>query len=120
MKVKQAQAVLPEDEKVLWEKGVFGNSTAEALQSTVFFYACKLFALRGHDEHHQLKCDQFAIGEDQGGKYVEFFGRSNKTYKGGLKDLEISNKNIRHYCQNGKISLSLSLSPTLSLIILDV
>lgn len=99
-KVKQAQAVLPEDEKVLWEKGVFGNSTAEALQSTVFFYACKLFALRGHDEHHQLQCDQFAIGEDQGGKYVEFFGRSNKTYKGGLKDLEISNKNIRHYCQN--------------------
>lgn len=93
---KQAQAVLTEDEEVLWEKGVFGNSTAKALQSTVFFYACKLFALRGHDKHHQLQCDQFAIGEDQGGKSVEFFGRSNNTYK----DLEISNKNICHYCQN--------------------
>lgn len=93
-KVKQAQALLHEDEKVLWEKGVFGISTAEALQSTVFFYACKLFALMGHDEHHQLQCDQFAIEEDQGGKYmyVDFFGRSNKTYKGGLKDLEILNK----------------------------
>ncbi|XP_062606633.1 uncharacterized protein LOC134268405 [Saccostrea cucullata] len=99
-KVKQAQAILPEDEEVLWEKGVFGNSNAEALQSTVFFYACKLFALRGHDEHHQLQCDQFSTGEDQGGTYVEFLGRSTKTYKGGLKELEIVNKNIRHYCQN--------------------
>lgn len=114
MKVKQAQAVLTEDEEVLWEKGVFGNSTAKALQSTVFFYACKLFALRGHDKHHQLQCDQFAIGEDQGGKSVEFFGRSNNTYK----DLEISNKNICHYCQNGTISLSPLLPPpTLSLIL---
>lgn len=61
MNVKQAQAVLPEDEEILWEKGVFGNSTAEALQSTLFFYACKLFALRGHDEHHLVQCNQFAI-----------------------------------------------------------
>ena len=44
-KVKQAQPILPEDESKLWENGVFGDKTAETLQCTVFFYACKLFGL---------------------------------------------------------------------------
>ena len=51
--------------------------------------SCKLFGLRIHDEHYELECDQFT-------------GRSTKTYKGGLKDLELKNKKITHYCQEGK------------------
>ena len=51
--------------------------------------SCKLFGLWGHDEHYELECDQFT-------------GRSTKTYKGGLKDLELKNKKITHYCQEGK------------------
>lgn len=101
-KIKQAQPLLPDDESVIWEKGVFGDSNAEALQCTMFFYACKLFGLRGHDEHHGLECDQFLVGEDHRGKFIEFNGRANKTFKGGLKDLQLSNKTIRHYCQDGK------------------
>jgi len=100
--VKQAQPLMPEDEENLWESGVFGENSAESLQCTVFFYACKLFGLRGHDEHHDLKCEQFVVSSDQHGKYIEFTGRGSKTYKGGLKDRELTNKNIRHYCQEGK------------------
>ena len=34
--------------------------------------------------------------------WSQFTGRSTKTYKGGLKDLELKNKKITHYCQEGK------------------
>ena len=36
-KVKQADLILPEDECVIWEKGVFGGKNAESLQCTMFF-----------------------------------------------------------------------------------
>ena len=100
-KVKQAEQLFPEDEENIWEKGIFGAKNAETLQCTVFFYACKVFGLRGHDEHRDLMCDQFTIGEDTDGKYVEFVGRSTKTYKGGLAQIELANKVIRHHCQPG-------------------
>ena len=64
--------------------------------------SCKLFGLRGHDEHYELECDQFTVGSDHRGRFITFTGRSPKTYKGGLKDLELKNKKITHYCQEGK------------------
>ena len=100
-KVKQAEAIFPEEEENIWEKGIFGAKNAETLQCTVFFYSCKLFGLRGHDEHHDLMCDQFTVGEDCNGKFVEFTGRATKTYKGGLAQMELSNKIIRHTSQGG-------------------
>lgn len=101
-KRKQADPILPEDEAVIWEKGIFGMNNAETLQYTVFFYCCKLFGLRGHDEHHSLECNQFLLGEDNRGKFIDFTGRSTKTFKGGLSHKELHNKQIRHYCQPGK------------------
>ena len=38
------------------------------------------------------------------GEFIEFNGRSSKTYKGGLKDMELAKKNTRHYCQDGKVN----------------
>ena len=35
-------------------------------------WSCKLFGLRGHDEHRCLTYDQFTVGSDFHGKYVEF------------------------------------------------
>ncbi|XP_033754046.1 uncharacterized protein LOC117337262 [Pecten maximus] len=101
-KTKQAEPILPEDEAIIWEKGIFGDKTADTLQCTMFFYNCKLFGMRGHDEHHALECDQFIIGEDSKGKYVEFVGRASKTFKGGLAQREIDIKNIRHYSNQGE------------------
>eukprot|EP00105_Crassostrea_gigas_P009739 XP_011424812.1 PREDICTED: uncharacterized protein LOC105326458 [Crassostrea gigas] len=100
-KRKQADPILPEDEAVIWEKGIFGMNNAEPLQNTVFFYCCMLFGLKGHDEHHSLECNQFLLGEDNRGKFIEFRGRSTKTFKGGLAHKELHNKQIRHYCQPG-------------------
>uniref|UniRef100_K1QWU1 Uncharacterized protein n=1 Tax=Magallana gigas TaxID=29159 RepID=K1QWU1_MAGGI len=71
-KRKQADPILPEDEAVIWEKGIFGMNNAETLQNT-----------------------------DNRGKFIEFTGMSTKTFKGGLAHKELHNKQIRHYCQPG-------------------
>ncbi|XP_033762112.1 LOW QUALITY PROTEIN: uncharacterized protein LOC117343738 [Pecten maximus] len=72
------------------------------LTTSKFFYNCKLFGMRGHDEHHALECDQFIIGEDSKGKYFVFVGRASKTFKGGLAQREIDIKNIIHYSNQGE------------------
>ena len=100
--VKQADPITQEEEEKLWNLGVFGVSDPQALQYTVFFYACKLFGLRGCDEHRDLKCSQFEIGQDKTGKYIQFIGRANKNYKGGMGQMSLTNKDIKHYCAEGK------------------
>ena len=100
--VKQADPITREDEEKLWDAKVFGRESAEQLQHTVFFYASKLFGLRGCGEHHELKCEQFEVNADSKGKYIHFIGRTTKTYKGGLGQMNISNKDIKHYCEPGK------------------
>jgi hypothetical protein len=32
--------------------------------------SCKLFGLRGHDEHYELECDQFTVGSVQKMSYL--------------------------------------------------
>lgn len=100
--LKQADPILPKDEETLWQKHVFGKESAEQLLHTVFFYACKVFGLRGYDEHHDLQCEQFTIGEDSAGRFIQFTGRATKTYKGGLGHLNVQSKNLRHHSSPGK------------------
>ena len=63
-KVKKADPILPDDECVILENGVLDDKSAESLQCTMRFYACKLFGLRGHYEHRNLTCEQFTVGID--------------------------------------------------------
>ncbi|CAC5426047.1 unnamed protein product [Mytilus coruscus] len=68
--IKKADAISGEDEEILWSSRVFGTSTATTLQYTIFIYACKVFGLRGKDEHRKIECSQFELGEDQKGKFI--------------------------------------------------
>ncbi|CAC5413952.1 unnamed protein product [Mytilus coruscus] len=52
---------------------------------------------RGRDEHRNLDHSQFETGQDATGRFVRFIGRNNKTFKGGLGDLRLDNKDIKHY-----------------------
>lgn len=83
---KQAEPVSEKEEKILWEKNVLGNSTSKSLLYSVFFYNCKLFGLRGVDEHRNLSIGQFELHDMNDGErpYIVFRGRSSKTYKGKL------------------------------------
>ncbi|CAC5377675.1 unnamed protein product [Mytilus coruscus] len=98
-KTRKADLISHEDEELLWVNGVFGKSSATTLKYTVFFYNCKLFGLRGRDEHRNFDCDQFEIGIDSTGKFIRFIGRNNKTFKGGLGHMQLANKDIKHYSQ---------------------
>ncbi|XP_053400717.1 uncharacterized protein LOC128557398 [Mercenaria mercenaria] len=48
---EEAKPVNEEDEKILWSKGVFGNSSSVALQHTMYFYNC----LEGRYTNHSGK-----------------------------------------------------------------
>ena len=56
-----------------------------------------MFGLRGRDEHRELTVGQFVIGQDENGKYVEFFGKASKNMKGGLQVRKLDCKKVRHY-----------------------
>ena len=81
---------------------MFGLNSAESLQYTINFYNCELFGLRAYDEHRDLMCNQFEISKDSLGKYIHFVGRSTKTFKGGLAEKELTTKDIKHYCNEGR------------------
>ncbi|CAG2207359.1 unnamed protein product [Mytilus edulis] len=59
--VKQADPISVEQEKILWDKSVFG--------------------------------------EDDNGNYIEFRGKDNKTYNGGLRHRYIAPKSVRQYLE---------------------
>ena len=101
-KTRRADPISPRDEDVLWTNGIFGMESSVTLQYTVFFYNCKLFGLRGRDEHRNLDCSQFEIGQDATGKFLRFTGRNSKTFKGGMAHMKLTNKGIKHYAEDGK------------------
>lgn len=51
------------------------------------------------DEHHKLQCEQFSIGNDVHGQFIHFLGRASKTYKGGLGQMNVQAKNLKHYSE---------------------
>ena len=51
---RQAEPLTPENEELLWEKGLLGESTPQALLDTMIFYNDIYFALQSGDEHRQL------------------------------------------------------------------
>ena len=71
---KQAEPLSEEHERMLWEKGIFTTETGMGLCYIVFFYNCKLFGLRGGDEHRGLMREQFSIDTDSVGRFLSFVG----------------------------------------------
>ncbi|XP_071123986.1 uncharacterized protein KIAA1958-like [Mytilus edulis] len=97
MTTKQADPISQEQELMLWEKEIVGYDSSAALLIGVFFYNCKLFGMRGRIEHHSLDTSQINIGTDDKGKNIQFTETNSKTFKGGLKQKNVENKNIKHY-----------------------
>ena len=50
----KAEPLTPEEEEMLWEKGVLGDHSPQALLNTVFYQNDANFALRSGNEHRQL------------------------------------------------------------------
>ncbi|XP_019637242.1 PREDICTED: zinc finger MYM-type protein 2-like [Branchiostoma belcheri] len=97
---RQADPLTPEDEDTLWATGTVSTKTATGLSNGVFLYNCKIFGLRGMDEHRHLQVEQYAFGVDQTGRYMKFTGRVSKNVQGGLNHRQVDVKSIKQYADN--------------------
>ncbi|CAH1242524.1 Hypp6799 [Branchiostoma lanceolatum] len=69
---KQADPLSCEDESRLWDSNTITTETSQGLSYGAFFYNCKLFGLRGMDEHQRLMLDQYKFGTDNNGRYLRY------------------------------------------------
>ena len=92
----QAQPISVQQESVLWEKGILNVESALGSRA-VYYYNCKVFGLRGRDEHRNLKINQYYFGSDESGNCINFRGRACKNVTGGLNQRKVHLKDIKHY-----------------------
>ena len=93
-----------DEEEQLWVKGVFSTSSPLGLLRAVFFYNGLNFALRGGEEHRQLKLSQLRFdtvpdpqcpGETN--EIVEYREHGSKNRPGGRHQLNLDNKTVVQY-----------------------
>ena len=79
-----ASVALTEDEiKVLFDKGLLGVSSLEAILKTLWLNNSLHFGLRGVKEHHDMRWGDVKLCKtDQGVEYLEFNERQTKTRTG--------------------------------------
>jgi len=91
--VKHIPLIMKEEEATLWEKGILGDASPQALLRSVFFLNGKNFCLRGGKEHHALKLSLITRNKDHW-KYVE---NGSKVFHGGVANLHRENKVVQQY-----------------------
>jgi len=97
---KQAQVITLEEETELWEKGQLGSDTPKQIINTLFYYNGLHFAVRGGDEHRNLKMEQFHIESNPGGlRKLVYKENVTKTFSGGLKHRRIE-ANVKEHHEN--------------------
>ena len=80
---KRAALITPDIEAKLWETGVIGCHSPQALLNAVFFYNGKNFCLRGIAEHLNLRLSQIVRVSPSRYTYIEF---GSKNHSGGVSD----------------------------------
>ncbi|XP_048729545.2 uncharacterized protein LOC125646925 [Ostrea edulis] len=105
--IKKADPFMPEQEDARWDNKLLGTHTSKSYIYTVFYYNCKLFGLRGLDEHRQLEVCQVKCGISDEKAYIEFCGRTSKNFAGGVHQRNVLAKSICHYTSTSGTSRSL-------------
>lgn len=81
----KARNLTKEEEEVLWKDNKFGDETPEALTSTMWWLLTQHFGLRGRQEHHDMKIEDFQLSKDDNGvEFLQFAEGITKTRQGGL------------------------------------
>jgi len=81
----KARNLTKEEEEVLWKERKFGSTTQKALVKTMWWILTQHFGLRGGQEHHEMKVDDFQLCKDDNGvEFVQFTEGHTKTRQGGL------------------------------------
>ncbi len=83
----KADPLSDEEEKLMWEKGVLGDSNPVSLNYAVFYTLSQHFGTRGRQEHHQIRVEELKFVKSAvtgGTEYVEWVEGLTKTRQGGL------------------------------------
>ncbi len=100
-KKRQAEALTPEDEDILWGKGLLGDATPQTLLDTMVYSNGLYFALRSGSEHRQLRLhspSQIELIEQSGKRpYLRYTEDISKNRPGGIKGRNIKPKVVNHH-----------------------
>ena len=95
---KQAEPFTMDEEELLWEQGLLGEDSPDALRNCMIFMCGIYFALRGGSELRNLKFKQVKVCKSTNGdKYLEYHKLGSKNNSGGLCQRKIDNKVVAHY-----------------------
>ena len=96
---RQAESLTIEDEDILWEKGLLGDSSPQTLLDTIVFCNGLYFALRSGAEHRQLRFNssQFELIEHPERPYLKYTEDISKNRPGGIKGRNVKPKVVIHH-----------------------
>ena len=81
----RSKRLTKEEEEVLRQNGQLGSGTPRALINTMWWLITQHFGLRGRQEHHQMKVEDFTVQrDDDGTEFLTFDEGLTKTRQGGL------------------------------------
>ena len=81
----KARNLTKEEEELLWKENKFGSTIPEALLNSMWWLLTQHFGLRGWQEHHDMKVDDFQLCKDDNGvEFVQVTEGQTKTRQGGL------------------------------------
>ena len=85
-KPNAADSFTKDEESVLWNCGALGSHSAQALVNTIHMLLTKHLGLRGRQEHHLMKVEDFVYKlDDSGDRYITFKEGVTKTRQGGTR-----------------------------------
>ena len=94
-KKRQADVLREDEQELLWQKGLLGDTTPQSLLDTIVFCNGLYFALRSGKEHRQLRntpC-QIELVEHPGVRpYLKYTEGISKNHPGGLKGRKMKPK----------------------------
>ena len=80
-----ANALTAEEEEMLWSEQSLSDSSPRVLSQTMWWILTQHFGMRGRQEHHSMKVEDFSFCvDDNGTEYVTFKENPMKTRQGGL------------------------------------
>ena len=102
-KTKQAEPITEDEEEVLWEKGLLGDHSPQALLNTIVYMNGLYFALRSGREHRDLRfsSSQIEVVEREGERaYLLYTEDDSKNHPGGLRGRRIQRKVVKHHAND--------------------
>ena len=81
----RSKSLTKEEEEILWDNSQLGGKSPRSLINTMWWLMTQHFGLRGRQEHHQMKVEDFLLErDDDGNEFLTFAEGLTKTRQGGL------------------------------------